>query len=134
MKITVDQIRKIIKEEMGQMTQAPKKPVGNKSIGRMLRKVPGQKNPGGGGTLPTLEYPKSGRPIKIGPLTVIFWMTQGDPDETIWANWQGPNGEGNDYIDDLESILEDALKDDAEEARNALQQELSDVRSAFGID
>jgi len=48
MKISVDQIRKIIKEEIGQMTQAPRKPVATRAAGKklnpMLGRIPGNKS------------------------------------------------------------------------------------------
>lgn len=136
MKITVNQIRKIIKEEMGQMTQAPRKPGAGavaKSPNRNLRMVPGKKTKGGGSSLPSLEYPKDGKPLKIGPLKVIFWMSPDKP-ETVWANWEGAAGSGNDSIEDLASILDDMLQGEAEDARADLEDTLSYVRELFGVE
>jgi len=61
-------------------------------------------------------------------------MTEGDPDEEIWANWSGPMGDGNDSIENLESILEEALEAEAEDARLQLQNEIADARQIFGLE
>ena len=138
MKITVDQIRKIIKEEMGQMTQAPRKPAAGaaaKSPNRNLRMVPAKKIKGGGTQDATLEFPKDGKPIKIGPLKVMFWMSADAPEEGVWANWEGGAlGSGNDSIEDLASILDDALQNEADDTRADLEDTLRVVRDIFGVE
>ena len=135
MKITATQLRRIIKEELGQMTQAPRKPVAGKSLNRNLRLVPGKKNKEGGSSLASLEYPKNGKPLQIGPLKVVFWMSPDSPEDGVWANWEGGAlGSGNDSIEDLASILEDALQNEADDARADLEDTLSLVREMFGVE